>query len=422
MSKNILIRSGTSPYDKYTTSEYLNKDLGGGNSGNLLFAASLFRNINNSERICFSNYYNLSLSSIDYVNQNYSCFIIPLANAFRSNFGELEKLTQFVKKLKIPCIVTGVGGQFDYDPDFSQTFEFDKRARDFCLAILEKSLSIGVRGEITADYMKKRLGISEDKIDIIGCPSIFWYGPNCPKIKSKKEIYESTISIHAGASIDPYLWSLIHTSSQYFAKRYFVPQGNYDLRILYSGESLKKLSSDYPSSLFHPLYKHNKVRFFTRADSWINFYQNEIDCSLGIKIHGTIAGVLGGARVLLLATDSRTRELAEFHHIPFIKARKDIKPFDLLNIMSDSTLMNDFCKNYKDKYTNFKNFMLKNGIKLSENETDLKTINNIDDPTIGHVTSFYSVPDSEKIHRITNSYLFLSKKISKLQEKLREPK
>ena len=78
MSKNILIRSGTSPYDKYTTSEYLNKDLGGGNSGNLLFAASLFRNINNSERICFSNYYNLSLSSIDYVNQNYSCFIIPL--------------------------------------------------------------------------------------------------------------------------------------------------------------------------------------------------------------------------------------------------------------------------------------------------------------------------------------------------------
>lgn len=194
------------------------------------------------------------------------------------------------------------------------------------------------------------------------------------------------------------------------------------MRILYSGESLKKLSSDYPSSLFHPLYKHNKVRFFTRADSWINFYQNEIDCSLGIKIHGTIAGVLGGARVLLLATDSRTRELAEFHHIPFIKARKDIKPFDLLNIMSDSTLMNDFCKNYKDKYTNFKNFMLKNGIKLSENETDLKTINNIDDPTIGHVTSFYSVPDSEKIHRITNSYLFFSKKISKLQEKLREPK
>ena len=75
MSKNILIRSGTSPYDKYTTSEYLNKDLGGGNSGNLLFAASLFRNINNSERICFSNYYNLSLSSIDYVNQNYSCLL-----------------------------------------------------------------------------------------------------------------------------------------------------------------------------------------------------------------------------------------------------------------------------------------------------------------------------------------------------------
>ena len=84
--------------------------------------------------------------------------------------------------------------------------------------------------------------------------------------------------------------------------------------------------------------------------------------------------------------------------------------------------MNDFCDKYKDKYINFKNFMLKNGVKLSENETKLKAINNIDDPAIGYVTSFYSVPDSEKIHRVTNSYSFLSKKISKLQEKLKNLK
>ena len=184
---NILVRSGVDPRDSYTTLDYLNRDLGGGNSGNLLFAASIFRNLNENNRELESNYYKLDCRKIDEINEKYQYFVVPLANAFRPNFRELEKLTAFIKRLKIPCIVTGVGGQFDFDPDFSEDFEFDKKAQDFCFAVLDKCSSIGVRGTITADYLKK-IKVPEDKIDVIGCPSVFWHGSTPPPLHLKKKL------------------------------------------------------------------------------------------------------------------------------------------------------------------------------------------------------------------------------------------
>lgn len=96
--EKILVRSGVNPYDVYTPFEYLSKDLGGGNSGNLLFAASIFRNLLGKKRELFSNYYKLDLSKVDEINEKYNSFVIPLANAFRPNFNELDRLTKFIKK------------------------------------------------------------------------------------------------------------------------------------------------------------------------------------------------------------------------------------------------------------------------------------------------------------------------------------
>ena len=415
--EKILVRSGVNPYDVYTPFEYLSKDLGGGNSGNLLFAASIFRNLVGKKRELFSNYYKLDLSKVDEINEKYNSFVIPLANAYRPNFNELDRLTKFIKKLKIPCIVTGVGGQFEYSPKFGEKFEFDDKAREFCNAVLDKSFSIGVRGTITADYLKKNLKIPEDKIEVIGCPSLFWFGKSSPKLKTKKEVYEGKITFHAGAAINPDTFDLLLKLTKYFKNKVFVPQANYDLRILYGAVPFKKVHS-YPDSLESPLYKHNKVKFFTRADSWIDFYKREIDFSVGIKIHGTIAAILGGSHVLLLATDSRTRELAEFHKIPFVNASENINIFDLLKRLDSNDLMDPFYKEYKIKYENFKNFMSKNNIPILEENENIKNLKMIDNSEIGEVRSFLDVSDVEKIERISEIYSEYQRKINKLQNKL----
>ena len=46
--------------------------------------------------------------------------------------------------------------------------------RDFVAAVLDRGPSIGVRGELTADFLR-RLG-SRD-VEVIGCPSMFFHGP-----------------------------------------------------------------------------------------------------------------------------------------------------------------------------------------------------------------------------------------------------
>ena len=96
--RKVMVRSGVSPFDSYSVNEYLDHDLGGGTSGNLLFASSVFRLLNGNGYITESNYYKLDEKTLDYINSECSCFVIPLANAFRENFREMPRLTKFVKK------------------------------------------------------------------------------------------------------------------------------------------------------------------------------------------------------------------------------------------------------------------------------------------------------------------------------------
>lgn len=413
--QRILIRSGVNPYDKYSTSDYLARDLGGGNSGNLLYAAGIFRNIYGTDRVLDSNYYSLDVDQIEIINSKYSHFVIPLANAFRTDFKEITKLTDFIKKLKIPCVVTGVGGQFEYDPRFDQKYEFDQRAKEFCHAVLDKSNSIGVRGEITATYLKKSLNIPEDKIDVIGCPSIFYFGSRAPILKKQKEFYDSNITFHSSASVNKKTWDDLLALTRYAHKRFFIPQANYDLRTLYSGVPFKKLDISYPRTLSHTLHRHCRVRFFTRADSWINFYKQNIDYSVGIKIHGSIAAILGGSRALLIATDSRTRELAEFHHIPLVKEGSYKSIFELMEMLANENLLDQFYNSYSQKYLNFKHFMNKNGVTLLESNPNIANVNMIEGAEIGNVKSFLEVETDEKINRMTETYAQFQRKILKLK-------
>ncbi|WP_047596347.1 polysaccharide pyruvyl transferase family protein, partial [Salmonella enterica] len=81
--------------------------------------------------------------------------------------------TQLIRKLKIPVIVTGVGLRANYEPQLDEGFSFDEDVTNFVKAVLEKSAQIGVRGQITADYLKKLGFNAELDFRVIGCPSLY---------------------------------------------------------------------------------------------------------------------------------------------------------------------------------------------------------------------------------------------------------
>src|SRR5699024_7513084 len=101
-------------------------------------------------------YYRINKNDADYINETYDCYIIPLADAFRESFrSHLRRYTRLIKKLNIPVIVVGVGLSAPFEPDLDEGFPFDADVKNFVSAVLEKSNIIGVRGQITADYLTK---------------------------------------------------------------------------------------------------------------------------------------------------------------------------------------------------------------------------------------------------------------------------
>lgn len=109
--KHYMMRAGKSPLDNFTAYETLMRDTIGGNSGNMLFADSCFRALYVKEKtIVDVNYYKYDKKKADEINEKYDAYIIPLANAFRPGFKEFDRLIEFIRCLKIPCIVVGVGG------------------------------------------------------------------------------------------------------------------------------------------------------------------------------------------------------------------------------------------------------------------------------------------------------------------------
>ena len=103
-------------------------------------------------------------------------FVVPLANAFRPSYERhLVHLTALIEKLDIPVTVIGVGAPAGIGLDADPLAGMADTVRAVVAAVLDRSASVGVRGEFTRSYLVD-LGFPADSIDIIGCPSLFTYG------------------------------------------------------------------------------------------------------------------------------------------------------------------------------------------------------------------------------------------------------
>src|SRR5699024_1781948 len=219
--KNILIRSGISPLETFDASYMVNKNSIGGNVGNLIYAFSVYKTLMTEGTNIVPDYYSRNPKNADEINDSY---IIPLADAFRTDFiHELKDYTKLIKKLKIPVIVIGVGLRAPFEPKLNEGFPFDDDVKEFVKAVLEKSNMIGVRGQITADYLT-RLGFREG-IDhtVIGCPSMYSFGREL-KIRDNKITRESQVCVNSSMLSPKKVLDFISKSMNDYPNHYFIPQ------------------------------------------------------------------------------------------------------------------------------------------------------------------------------------------------------
>ncbi|MFH8799578.1 polysaccharide pyruvyl transferase family protein [Streptomyces sp. NPDC017936] len=362
--KRILLRSGKSPFDVLPVEEALHRDVIATNSGNLIFSDAAHKILTTPRAEVFSNGMKTDVGAASRINDEYDAFVVPLANAFRPSFEPaLQRLTRLIGKLKIPVVVLGVGAQtgVTYDPARLKAMEPSVRA--FCAAVLERSPSIGVRGEFTEKYLND-MGFRD--VEVIGCPSMFLHGDRLPVEKrasaltadSRVAVNGSHTAVRGGG-----LHRIITRAHERYPNLLYVGQNLTDAKQLHwrDVDSPAGRITEMPTHPDHPMYREDKVRVYVDPVTWIDDLRG-FDYSFGSRIHGNIAALLAGTPATVLAFDSRTLELCRYFEIPhrlLSEVPADLDPADLYEEADFGPLT----RNHKERFERFTAFLDKNGLE-----------------------------------------------------------
>jgi hypothetical protein len=158
---------------------------------------------------------------------------------------------------------------------------------------------------------------------------MFMRGPEFNVVRKVEALTKySRISLN----VSPYR-PLIGPISLDHAQRYpnlmYTAQDQRTLGLMLTGEFQAPYTppAGTPTSLDHPLIRDNRVRFCLDPTTWMDYLET-FDFSFGTRIHGTVAALLAGTPALLLAHDSRTLELANYHDIPYRVLNNKLKQVD----------------------------------------------------------------------------------------------
>lgn len=258
-----------------------------------------------------------------YVEENFDLVVIAAANFLFPGF-DFTPLSSFLDKIKLPVFMVGLGAQLPS----SQSEMKDILAGTWRLVQIaaERSTSIGVRGDFTAEQLRKH-GINN--VQVTGCPSL--YTNLQPSIRIRRPAELTRIVVNGSRNV------VGHSSDKEAATNVerqllqlamarqlpFVLQNEQPEMQLVSGEApeehlpeLKSLAaffSSTPDALASYYQQHGKL--FFSVQEWFLWIKNH-DFSIGTRFHGNIAALLNGVPAVVLTHDSRTKELCDFAAIP----------------------------------------------------------------------------------------------------------
>lgn len=407
--KKILIRSGIDPFENLNAGDLIRQDFIGGNSGNLIFAHAIIRNLTTDNIKLESDHYRAEALGAEFVNENYEAFVIPLADAFRPDFvGVLKNLTSFIKELKIPVYLIGAGIRAPYNVSKDELkFKFDDVVRDFVRAVLDKSSMVGLRGDITSQYLTN-LGFKEGRDHrAIGCPSMYTFGENL-NIRdvdlSKGD--DLLLATNRSKSAPPHVLQYIHELHNKYSNAAFIPQGLDEFKLLYTGVESFDLPN-YPSNSSAIEYSTGNAKFFLSAPAWIDYLETR-DFTFGTKLHGNITATIAGTPSISIPIDGRMNELATFHNLATLRPEQ-ISNNDSLASLIEKVDLKSAEKKQVQNYKNFIDFLKINEIDYTYQDATNKNDTPYDKFTKnikidGPVESFEGIDLKEAKSRVDNVY------------------
>ncbi|MYR39383.1 polysaccharide pyruvyl transferase family protein [Streptomyces sp. SID4944] len=362
--RRLLLRSGKSPFDTGSLEDALHRDVFATNTGNLIFSDAAHKILTTPRTDVFSNGIRAVPSEAERINEEYDVFVVPLANAFRPTFERpLARMTQLIRKLRIPVVVLGVGAQAPLAYDAKRLKPMEQTVRQFVAAVLDRSASIGVRGEFTARYLAD-MGFRD--VEVIGCPSMFLNGATFTLTKRQGPLTaESRIAVNGSHSAVRAhgLDAIIRRAHGRYPHLRFIGQNLLEAELLHWRETPHPdgAQTSMPTHPSHPMYREDKVRLYIDPVTWIGELR-DFDFSFGSRIHGNIAALLAGVPSTVLCSDSRTLELCRYFEIPHRRISEvpdTVDPAELYEAADFGGLVNG----HEERFLRFIGFLERNGLE-----------------------------------------------------------
>jgi hypothetical protein len=350
---------GNQTITKFDETSALQDNLFGGNIGNMFFANSVYKHVvlNPNNKIS---------------KTEYDIYVIPMANSLEPYAKiNLVNLMKRINGSNARVVIVGIGGGGGTSGEMDFDAELKEVHKDFCKTVLNHSASIGVRGEWTHDYLVKTLGFPNEYIDIIGCPSLRYYGryfdKTCkPYILRDLKYMKITTNFTAYnynktlADYMNYVWKNFPNSDVLFTDKE-------EADLLWNGIEITdkgRLYEDLPQTKEHFMIRQNRT-YFHISETKIIKHLSQYDFSLGSRIHGNIAAVLAGIPVMQIAAGLRQLEIADFHSIPYILT-VDLPKYTLEQLYEKSLEgMKKFYANYNKNLQIYVDFLKKNDIPVN---------------------------------------------------------
>jgi len=316
----------------------------GNNSGNLAFVEAVRQQViaNNEVRPVWQQ----ALEN----NWDNTTTILPAANWIiaGSNSVFMQQLISFMDATDGILTCAGLGAQSSKELNTPQKLvnRISNECKRFLAMLSERAVSIGIRGQFTADCLEL-LGIHNYRI--IGCPSCYAYldgkYPPLPTATSEKVLFHVTTG-------NKYETKLVNLGMKENAK--WIMQMLTELPELAAGAPLKKytkrpytVDARYPGLSSTPealqTYMQKNAKLFCNLQDWSAYHKEQMfSFSTGTRFHGNMLALRNGIPALWITHDSRTIELVEALHLPHVSYRE----LDEANSFSD---LLKYC-NYTDFY------------------------------------------------------------------------
>lgn len=240
---------------------------------------------------------------------------------------------KFIEALDLPVCTFGFGCQAELGTKISDA-EVDKRSIRLLQVLADRSTTVAVRGEFTADLCAK-YGVKN--AEVIGCQSVYYSAAqHAPGAFTHRDqigrVAGNPTSLPDEGIIVRFM---IEHGIDYIGQNDMIQEKLADGSLSAADFSSNKELCSLPgicglieeghisAESYHAYMKKHFHKFYD-VPSWIEHIANNYDFAFGTRFHGNVAALQAGVPALWLEHDMRLQELCQHFALPSI-AQKDFE-------------------------------------------------------------------------------------------------